>query len=277
MAALYLHHALFTPEPPPLPERNPNSDIEPPPGLPATILRDMASISTVALLASDSFKSSHNSDPLLNPVSQEATTAFLDIPIISPRHPDHPSSPGTGWLNGPRSERVLSGQSNRGWPLDTIWRRLRRLKSFYALSYTLIGARLLIHLTLQTVHLIICSGLGELQHRSILPVISRLLLSTEANNLSLSGNLYHSLCRRSPLLSSLGRPESLRAREPVERNRIHTRCPLALFGITSPPRASNRQSRARDHLEDVQRSTDHPTWPMSLGYRRRLVRCRACL
>lgn len=146
MAALYLHHALFTPEPL-LQQRNPNSDIESPPGLPATILRNMTSISTVTLLASDSLKSSHNSEPLINPVSQEATTAFLDIPITPPRNPDHPPDSGTGWLNGPRFERDFSRRSSRGWSLDTIWRRLRRLKLFYALSYTLIGAQRSIHLT----------------------------------------------------------------------------------------------------------------------------------
>lgn len=148
MAALYLHHALFTPEPSPLlPQRNPNSDTEPPPGLHAVNLRTMASISTVTLRASDSFKGSHHSEPLLDPVSQEATTAFLDIPIISAGISDHPPHPGPGWLNGPRFERDLSRQSNRRWPLDSIWRRLRRLKLFYALAYTLIGAGRPTHLT----------------------------------------------------------------------------------------------------------------------------------
>lgn len=147
MAALYLHHALFTPEPPLLPQRNPNSDTESPPGLPATVLRNNSSISTLTLLASDSFKSSHNSEPLINPASQEATAAFLDIPIIPPIHPDHPPDPGTGWLNGPRFKSDLSRQSNEGWSLDTIWRRLRRLEFFYALSYTLISALRPIHLT----------------------------------------------------------------------------------------------------------------------------------
>lgn len=142
MAALYLHHALFAPEPSPLlQQRNPNSDTESPPGLPAVILKNVPSISTVTLDPSaDSFKSSYHSEPLLNPAPQEATTAFLDIPIISPRHPNHPLGPEPGWLNGPHLERDLSRQSNRGWPLDGIWRRLRRLKLFYALSYTLIGA-----------------------------------------------------------------------------------------------------------------------------------------
>ncbi|KAF9646147.1 hypothetical protein BDM02DRAFT_292919 [Thelephora ganbajun] len=138
MAALYLHHALFTPEPPLLPQRNPNPETESLPGLPAVILQSMASVSTVTLRASDTFKSSHYSKPLLHPVSSEATTAFLDIPIISPRDPDHPPDPGSGWLNGPRSERDLSRTSNGRWPLDSILRRLRRLKLFYALSYTLI-------------------------------------------------------------------------------------------------------------------------------------------
>lgn len=139
MAALYLHHALFTPEPSPLLlQRNPNSDTESPPGLPAVIIRNVPSISTVTLNPSDSFKSSHHSEPLLNLAPQEPTTAFLDIPIISPRHPNHPSGPEPGWLNDPRLERDLSRQSNRGWRLDGIWRRLRRLKLFYALSYTLI-------------------------------------------------------------------------------------------------------------------------------------------
>lgn len=147
MAALYLHHALFTPEPPLLPQRNPNSDTEPPPGLPAAILRNNSSISTVTLLASDSFKSSQNSEPLLNPVSQEATTAFLDIPIVSPRHSGHPPDLGTGWLNGPRFERDPSRRSSRGWPLDSIRRRLGRLKLLYALFYTLIGSERPNHLT----------------------------------------------------------------------------------------------------------------------------------
>jgi hypothetical protein len=140
MAALYLHHALFTPEPPLLPRRNPNSDTEPLPGLPAVILRSASSVSTVTLRTSDTFKVSHHSEPLLDPVSPEATTAFLDIPIISPRGPDHPPGPGSGWLNGPRLERDLSRASNGRWPLDGIWRRLRRLKLLYALSYTVIGA-----------------------------------------------------------------------------------------------------------------------------------------
>ena len=144
MAALYLHHALFTPEPPLRPQRNSNSVIEPlPAGLPPVILRNMSeSVSTVTLRSSDTFKVSHNSEPLLDSVSPEATTAFLDIPITSPRDPVHSPDPGAGWLNGPCLERArdLSRASNGGWPLDGIWRRLRRLKLLYALSFTVIGA-----------------------------------------------------------------------------------------------------------------------------------------
>jgi len=148
MAALYLHHALFTHEPPLPPQRNPNSDAEPLPALPAAavIVRRMASVSTVTLRASDTLKISH-SEPLLNPVLPEATTAFLDIPITSPRDPDHPPEPGSGWLNGPRSERDLSRPSNGRWPLDRVWRRLRRLKLLYAVSFTLIGVSHPIHPT----------------------------------------------------------------------------------------------------------------------------------
>lgn len=140
MAALYLHHALFTPEPPLLPQRNPNSDTEPLPDPPALILRSMGSVSTVTLRASDTFKVPYHSEPLLDPVSPEATTAFLDIPITSPRDPDHPPDPGSGWLNGPRPERDLSSAPNGRWPLGGIWRRLRRLKLLYALSFSVIGA-----------------------------------------------------------------------------------------------------------------------------------------
>ena len=148
MAALYLHHALFTPESPPLlPQRYPNSDTEPPPGLPATVLGNMASFSTVTIPASDSFKSSHHSEPLLDRVSREATTAFLDIPITSPRHSAYPPDPGSGWPSGPRFERDLSRRSSGRWPLEGIWHRLRRLKLFYTLSYTLIGANLPIHIS----------------------------------------------------------------------------------------------------------------------------------
>jgi hypothetical protein len=140
MAALYLHHALFTPEPPLLPQRNPNSDTEPLPGLPAVILRNMSSVSTVSLRTSDTYKVPRHSEPLLDSVSPEATTAFLDIPIISPRSQDHPPDPGSGWLSGPRLERDLSRASNGRWPLGGIWRRLRRLKLLYALSFTVLGA-----------------------------------------------------------------------------------------------------------------------------------------
>lgn len=138
MAALYLHHTLFTPDPLPLAQRNPNLDSVSPPGLPTPIVRNIASTSTVTLRASDSLKGSHHSEPLLDPVSQEATTAFLDIPIASSRHPDHLQGRGSGWLNGPRIERDLSRQSSGRWPLRDIWCRLRRLKLFYALSYTVI-------------------------------------------------------------------------------------------------------------------------------------------
>ena len=138
MAALYLHHALFTPEPPLPPQRNLNLDTEPLPGLPALVLRSASSVSTVTLRASDTFKVS--SEPLLDPLSPEATTAFLDIPIISPREPDHPPGPGSGWLSGPRLERDLLRTSNGKWRLGSIWRRLRRLKLLYALSFTVIGA-----------------------------------------------------------------------------------------------------------------------------------------
>ena len=147
MAALHLHHALFTPEPPPLPQRNPNSDTEPLPGLPALVLRSMSSVSTVTLRESDTFKVPNHSEPLFDPISPEVTTAFLDIPIISPRDPGHPPDPGSGWLNGPRLEHDLSRASNGRWPLDGIWRRLRRLKLLYALSFTVIGAVCPIHLS----------------------------------------------------------------------------------------------------------------------------------
>ena len=147
MAALYLHHALFTPEPPLLPQRNSNSDTEPLPGLPAVILRSTSSVSTVTLRGSDSFKIPHHSEPLLDPVSPEATTAFLDIPITSLRDLDHPPDPGYGWLGGPRFERDLARASNGRWPLDGIWRRLRRLKLLYALSFTVIGAPRPINIT----------------------------------------------------------------------------------------------------------------------------------
>jgi len=140
MAALYLHHALFTPEPPLLPQRNPNSDAEPLSSPPALIVRNTASISTLTLRASDISKVSHNSEPLLDPAPPEATTAFLDIPITSLRDPDHPPDPGSGWLNGPRLERDLLRASNGRWQLRGIWRRLRRLKLLYALSFTVIGA-----------------------------------------------------------------------------------------------------------------------------------------
>jgi hypothetical protein len=139
MAALYLHHALFTPEPPLLQQRNPNPEGEPLPGLPALILQSMSSVSAVTLGTSDAFKVPNRSESLLDPVSPEATTAFLDIPIISPRDPDHPPDPGSGWLSGPRVERDISRASNRRWPLEGIWRRLRRLKLLYALSFTVIG------------------------------------------------------------------------------------------------------------------------------------------
>jgi len=140
MAALYLHHALFTPEPPLLPQRNSNSDTEPLSGIPAVILRSTSSVSTVTLRGSDTFKIPHHSEPLLDPGSPEATTAFLDIPITSLRDLDHPPDPGYGWLGGPRFERNLARASNGRWPLDGIWRRLRRLKLLYALSFTVIGA-----------------------------------------------------------------------------------------------------------------------------------------
>jgi hypothetical protein len=66
-------------------------------------------------------------------------------------------------------------------------------------------------------------------------------------------------------------------RQSFERNRVHTRRLLTLFGFTPPPRASNRQPHPRDHVEGYQRSPDYATRSMSLGYRCRLVRCRPCL
>lgn len=132
MAALYLHHALFTTEPP-LPERNPNLDTESLPSLPAPVLRCMSSASTVTTPAPDTIKIPNHSEPLLDSVPPEATTAFLDIPIISPRDPDHPPGSGSGWLNGPHLEGDLSRASNGRW------HRLRRLKLLYALSFTIIG------------------------------------------------------------------------------------------------------------------------------------------
>ena len=145
MAALYLHHALFTTEPPLIPQRNPNSDTESLPAPPAPVLRTMSSASTVTIPAPDAVKIPNHSEPLLDSVPPEATTAFLDIPIISPRDSDHPPVSGSGWLNGPRLEGDLSRASNGRWPLDGIWPRLRRLKLLYALSFTVIGAVRPIH------------------------------------------------------------------------------------------------------------------------------------
>jgi hypothetical protein len=215
---LPLHHALFAPEPSPLlPQRNPTSDTELPPGLSAVNLRNLSSVSTVTLRASggDFFKGSHHSEPLLDPGSQEATTAFLDIPIISARNLNHPPDPGPGWLNGPRFERDFSRQSNRRWPLDGIWRRLRRLKLLYALAYTLIGAGSPIHRDFPLL-IITHSCLGDLQHHSILPIFLWLFLSAEANHLALSGHLYDSLCCCSRFLPSASRPEPLRPRHPFQ-------------------------------------------------------------
>ena len=124
---------------------------------------------------------------------------------------------------------------------------------------------------------IIRSCLGDLQHRSLLPVISWLLLSTKADNFPLPGHLRNSLCCHSRRVSPLSYSKPMRPRQPFGRNRIHTRRLLALFGFTSHPRASNRQPHPRDRVEDFQRSPDYPTWSMPLGYRRRLVRCRTCL
>jgi len=258
MAALYLHHALFTPEPPLLQQRNPNSDTEPLPDLPALILRSMSSVSAVTLRTSDTFKASNHSESLLDPVSPEATTAFLDIPITSPRDPDHPPDSGSGWLNGPRLERDLSRASNGRWPLDGIWRRLRRLKLLYALSFTVIGAMRPVQSIFNPL-IAPHSRLGGLQHDSILPIISWLHLSTETDHLPLPGHLHNSLFRCSHLFPSPGSLEPLRLRRPLELNRIYTRQDLALFGFIPPCRAGHRQPRPRDLVEDLQRSSDDVT------------------
>ena len=96
---------------------------------------------------------------------------------------------------------------------------------------------------------IICSCLGDLQHHSIFPLVSRFLLSTEANNLPLSGHLHHSLRCRSRVFPSFSRPEPLRKREPLESIRIHTGRHLTLFGFISPSRACNGQPRLNVHME----------------------------
>ena len=98
---------------------------------------------------------------------------------------------------------------------------------------------------------IICSCLGDLQHHSIFPIVSRLLLSTEANNLPLFGHLHHSLRCRSRIFSSFSRPEPLRKRQPLESIRIHTRRHLTLFGFISPPRACDGQPHLGNHMEGL--------------------------
>ncbi|PCH43152.1 hypothetical protein WOLCODRAFT_74244 [Wolfiporia cocos MD-104 SS10] len=120
MAALYLHQALFTPEPsapPILSQMNPvissHND------------RRLSSISSATLRTASTSDYSHPTESLLDPLSPESA-AYLDLLARQPNHPDSPGSPSAGALKldgdpiTPNEEKFLWERKVR--------RKLRRLR-----------------------------------------------------------------------------------------------------------------------------------------------------
>ncbi|KAK0440060.1 hypothetical protein EV421DRAFT_1712847 [Armillaria borealis] len=104
MAALYLHNAIFSPEP-----------VELPPSHSRTI-----STATLRTIASDH---SHPTEPLLDP--SYSGSAYLDL---LERQPAHPRGPSPGWDMGLSLDDIPTLGERRGYWEKAVRRRLKVLK-----------------------------------------------------------------------------------------------------------------------------------------------------
>ncbi len=104
MAALYLHNAIFSPEP-----------VELPPSHSRTI-----STATLRTIASDH---SHPTEPLLDPLY--SGSAYLDL---LERQPAHPRGPSPGWDMGLSLDDIPTLGERRGYWEKAVRRRLKVLK-----------------------------------------------------------------------------------------------------------------------------------------------------
>jgi len=119
MAALYLHQALFAPEPSVPPILSPSPHVQLP-------NRQLSSVSTVTLRTTSHSDHSHPTEALLSPVDTESSAAYLDL--LS-RQPHHPSSPGsrTDVPLNLEGDPMTPGERRSRWE-RRVRRRLRRLR-----------------------------------------------------------------------------------------------------------------------------------------------------
>ncbi|KAK0476999.1 hypothetical protein IW261DRAFT_299977 [Armillaria novae-zelandiae] len=116
MAALYLHNAIFSPEP-----------VELPPSHSRTI-----STATLRTIASDH---SHPTEPLLDP--SYSGSAYLDL---LERQPAHPRGPSPGWDMGLSLDDMPTKGERRGYWEKAVRRRLKVLKLTVLVFEMVMGA-----------------------------------------------------------------------------------------------------------------------------------------
>ncbi|KAK0457018.1 uncharacterized protein EV420DRAFT_534501 [Desarmillaria tabescens] len=116
MAALYLHNAIFSPEP-----------AELPPSHSRTI-----STATLRTIASDN---SHPTEPLLNPLY--SGSAYLDL---LERQPTHPRGPSPGWDMGLSLDDTPTVRERKGYWEKAVRRRLKVLKLTVSVFEMVMGA-----------------------------------------------------------------------------------------------------------------------------------------
>ncbi|TFK92158.1 hypothetical protein K466DRAFT_643503 [Polyporus arcularius HHB13444] len=139
MAAVFLHNAIFTTEPPSLahPQSGPHPHWQhraPNRRLPHD--RQLSSVSTVTLQTSTS-EHSHPTEPLIHPGSS-ASSVYLDLLA---RQPTHPSSPPPARGSGLtlRGDPVTARERRTQYE-QTVRRRLKRLRWAQRALFVIIGA-----------------------------------------------------------------------------------------------------------------------------------------
>lgn len=124
MAALYLHQALFAPEPsvpPVLAHTSPPSFRH---GSSIQVDRHLSSVSSVTLRTASTSDYSHPTEPLLRPLDSEPS-AYLELLSTQPQYPNNHGTPDAPLAldGGP----VIPSERRSRWE-RRIRRRLRRLR-----------------------------------------------------------------------------------------------------------------------------------------------------
>ncbi|OSX58038.1 hypothetical protein POSPLADRAFT_1061124 [Postia placenta MAD-698-R-SB12] len=136
MAALYLHQALFAPEPsvpPVLAHTSPPSFRH---GSSIQVDRHLSSVSSVTLRTASTSDYSHPTEPLLRPLDSEPS-AYLDLLSTQPQYPNNHGTPDAPLaLDG---DPVIPSERRSRWE-RRIRRRLRRLRWSRRTFLIIIGA-----------------------------------------------------------------------------------------------------------------------------------------